>query len=82
MKINIEGSEKVVVPTISKHIWQKADAFIEIHDDINAKVLWDFFNEMKINIFSQKIGWKIANSLSDLPSNNKRVIFLYQKNQK
>ena len=80
MKINIEGSEKVVVPTISKHIWQKADAFIEIHDDINAKVLWDFFNEMKINIFSQKIGWKIANSLSDLPSNNKEgYIFVSKK---
>ena len=82
MKINVEGHEKVIVPTIPKNIWQNSDTFIEVHDEENAKVLWDFFKSIKINVFSQKIRWKLVKNINDMPFSNKEgYIFVTKKNK-
>ena len=80
MKINIEGSEGNVVASIPKKIWSVSDVFIEVHDKSNRKILWNFFNKNKLNIFSQKIGWEISKKLEDLPISNKEgYIFVSSK---
>jgi len=82
MKINVEGHEKIIVPTIPVHVWEKADTFIEVHDKENAEVLWNFFNKININVFSQKKRWGIAKNLNDIPFTNKEgYIFVTKKNK-
>ena len=82
MKINVEGHEKVIVPTIPKNIWESSDTFIEVHDEENAQILWNFFKTIKINVFSQKIRWKQVKSLNDMPFSNKEgYIFVTKKNK-
>ena len=67
MKIDIEGYEKELVPSISMDVWENCDAFIEIHTELDRKILFEFFRDNNINIFSQKIGWRLAHKLEDLP---------------
>ena len=67
MKIDIEGYEKELVPSISLDVWENCDAFIEIHTELDRKILFEFFRDNKINIFSQKMGWGLAHKLEDLP---------------
>ena len=55
MKINIEGYEKILVPSIPINIWEKCDAFIEIHSEEDRRCIFDYFNEIGVNIFSQKL---------------------------
>ena len=79
MKINIEGHEKFVIPTIPLDVFYNCDTFIEVHDDECRKIIWDYlFN--KINIFSQKNSWKLAKNIEDLPTTNKEgYIFVSRK---
>jgi len=82
MKINVEGHEKIIVPTIPANVWEASDTFIEVHDEENAETLWHFFNKIKLNIFSQKRRWKLAKSLKDMPFTNKEgYIFVTKKNK-
>ncbi len=71
MKINVEGHEKEIVPTIPGDQWEKCDAFIGIHSEENQKVIYDYFQGIGVNIFSQKIGWKKAKTIEDVPATNK-----------
>lgn len=80
MKINIEGHEKFVIPTIPFEIWNNCDTFIEIHDEENRKVIWECLSR-KINIFTQKRNWKIAETLEDLPISNKEGYIFVSKNK-
>ncbi len=82
IKINIEGSESKVVPTIPLKVWKKADVFIEVHDKKNRDSLWNFFRKNKLNIFSQKKNWKRCEKINELPLSNKEgYIFVTSKNE-
>ena len=67
MKINIEGSEKYLVPSIPEEVWRKCDTFIEIHSEKDRKIVYDFLKSINMNMFSNKIGWKKVSSVDDLP---------------
>lgn len=71
MKINVEGFEKVVVPTIPQSAWSATDAFVEIHDIENRDAIFEHFDGTGINLFTQKTGWRPARERVDLPKNNK-----------
>ena len=82
MKINIEGHEKTLIPTISKDIWEVCDAFIELHGLDCCEVAFDYFNSININIFSQKIGWRKVSSLEEMPlSYREGTIFVSSKDK-
>lgn len=82
IKINIEGSESKVVPTIPLKVWKKADVFIEVHDKKNRDKLWSFFLKNKLNVFSQKKNWKRCEKIDQLPLSNKEgYIFVSTKNE-
>ena len=80
MKINVEGAEKDIVPLISPQIWDSCDTFIELHSMKDREVIFDFFQQNDLNIFSQKINWQKANSVEQLPLNYKEgYIFVSSK---
>lgn len=81
MKINIEGHEKTLVPSIPKHVWEKCDVFIELHGLDCCEVIFEYFNKIGINIFSQKIGWSKVDNIEQLPLSYKEgLIFVSSKN--
>lgn len=80
MKINVEGHEKVIIPSIPVDQWEKCDAFIGIHDEENQRVIFNYFRKIDINIFSQKIGWKKVKEIKEVPATNKEgYIFASKK---
>jgi len=80
MKINVEGHEKEIIPTIKSDQWEKCDAFIGIHNEENQRVIYNYFQEIDVNIFSQKIKWRKAKSIEDVPVTNKQgYIFASKK---
>lgn len=80
MKINIEGHEKTLVPSIPKDVWNSCDVFIELHGLDCCKVVFEYFNQIGINIFSQKIGWRKVTSIEELPLSYKEgLIFVSSK---
>lgn len=82
IKINIEGHEKKLVPSIDYHCWEKMDAFIEIHSRECSEVVFNYFKGTKINIFSRKNGWRTVKCIEDMPDNNKEgYIFISSKNK-
>ena len=66
IKMNIEGYEKIVIPTIPLSQWQKTDAFVALHDDDNRNTIYKHFIDNDIHLFSQKIGWEKAKRAADL----------------
>ena len=71
MKINVEGHETVVVSTIPAPVWERMDAFIEIHDAGNRDRIFDHFAGTGVNVFCQRIGWRKARRAADVPATNK-----------
>jgi len=71
VKINVEGHEKIIVKSLPDLFWQHADAFIEIHDPINAAEIYNFFKDKDHYIFAQKLGWQCVHDISDMPISNK-----------
>ena len=82
MKINVEGHEKIVVPTIPGDVWSKMDAIIEIHNEENRDALWRHFQDHGVNLFSQKIGWEKAEAIEDVPKwNSEGYVFISKKSE-
>jgi len=67
MKINIEGSEKYLVPSIPEDVWCKCDTFIEVHSEDDRQIVYDYLKSINMNMFSNKIGWQKISSVNDLP---------------
>ena len=80
VKINVEGYEKVVVPSLPDSVWDNADVFIEIHNEENRSVVHEHLAKMDVNVFAQKLGWARADSIEELPvSNREGYIFASRK---
>jgi FkbM family methyltransferase len=71
LKIDAEGHEAVILNAIPLPDWQNIDAFVEIGSPENAQAVFDHFAATNINIFSQKLGWKRAATITDLPASYK-----------
>ena len=66
MKINIEGHEKTLVPSIPKEVWEHCDVFMELHGKDCAKIVFEYINSLGINIFSQKINWNRVKCIEEM----------------
>ena len=69
VKMDIEGHEKEVLLDTSRELWETTDALVEIQDQENAKEIFKFFNDIQVNLFPQKINWKQAKTIEDIPEN-------------
>ena len=70
-KIDVEGHEKEILSMATSDIMQKLDIMVEIGNPDNAKAVFDHFKTMDVRMFSQKLGWEVAISLSDLPTSHR-----------
>ena len=69
VKMDIEGHEKEVLLATSRELWETTDALVEIQDQGNAEEVFKFFNDIQVNLFPQKINWKQARTIEDIPAN-------------
>ena len=67
VKIDAEGSEVDILKSIKKEKFVKNDFILEINNNKNALKIFTIAKNNKINIFSQKIGWKKVKTIKDLP---------------
>lgn len=80
LKVDAEGHEVVILNAIPATHWKHLDAFVEIGTPENADAIWEHFQRISVNIFTQKLGWKKAASIADLPKSYKDGgIFLSSK---
>ena len=53
---------------------------MEIGNENNAKEIFKYCKKIKLNIFSQMIGWKLAKKISQIPKSHKEgSVFLTLK---
>ena len=79
-KIDAEGHEAVLLKALPIDAWKRVDAFVEIGTPDNARAVFDHFSGTGINIFSQKRGWALVESLDDVPFSYKEGgVFLSAK---
>ncbi|HAF94604.1 MAG: hypothetical protein A2X34_10710 [Elusimicrobia bacterium GWC2_51_8] len=70
VKMDVEGFEKTLIVSTGRGDWKDTDALVSVHDAENAQVLFKHFNNLGINLFSQKIGWRKAVRVNDMPMNH------------
>ena len=80
LKINIEGHETALIPSIPLHVWDTCSTFVELHGTETAECIFNYFKDKNVNIFSQKLCLEKASSPSDLPKNHlEGTIFISSK---
>lgn len=71
LKIDVEGHEADILLSTTQENWHNTDAIVEIGSPNNARKVFEYFNCIGINLFSQKTCWKQVSSLEDMPFNYK-----------
>ncbi|MEQ8331568.1 FkbM family methyltransferase [Nisaea sp.] len=67
VKMDIEGAEADVIETTDPSSWVSKQAVMEVGSEASAQRIFNFFQDVKVNLFAQKIGWRKVSSLKDMP---------------
>ena len=70
IKADVEGHEAVLLKSTVAADWTSSDALFEIGSYENAQQIYDHMNIIGVSIFPQKIGWRKALSVYDLPAHH------------
>jgi len=82
IKMDIENVEGVALKRTKKNDWSKIDAFVEVGNFKNAKLIFDHMKKISVNIFAHKRKWKKVKNLKDMPLSYKEgLIFISQKTE-
>ncbi len=71
IKIDAEGHEKDILLATRRPDWSGTDAMVEVQNPGNARAIFNHFNKMKINLYSQKTNWQKVKSVSAMPNGYK-----------
>ncbi|HVK99977.1 MAG TPA: FkbM family methyltransferase [Dongiaceae bacterium] len=71
IKLDAEGEEAKILLTTDAKDWATMDAIVEIGNAENAKLIFDHFQALGINLFSQKNAWSRVPDLAGIPSSYK-----------
>ena len=66
-KIDAEGHEVVILKSIPAETWRTLDVMAEVGTPENAVDLFDHFHKLGVNLLAQKIGWRPATKVEDVP---------------
>ena len=68
IKLDAEGHEKEILTSTKKDQWLKTDAIVEIENQENAESVFEHFEMLGVNLFSQKINWQQVKSVQQMPT--------------
>jgi len=71
VKMDIEGQEAIAILSTKKDTWANVEMILEVGTEKNAKIIFEYLNEINVNMFSQKTGWNKVSDLADVPSSYK-----------
>lgn len=70
-KIDAEGHEPTILKAIPASYWETLDVMVEIGTPMNAALVFEHFDTMKIGLYPQKRNWARARSAEDLPTSHR-----------
>lgn len=77
LKIDAEGHEKEILLATKREHWLHTDALVEVGSEDNAQCLFNHFEGLGVNLFSQKSGWKLVHAVHDMPvSHHEGTLFV------
>lgn len=82
MKIDVEGHEVVLLESVEGKVWNTTDALMEVTNEENAKLVYNYFKKNNIKMYSQKNNWNIVESLKDIPTSYKEGTLFVSKHNK
>jgi len=68
VKVDAEGSEVEIIKSIDFNQIHNALFLIEISNDKNKSIIWKLSKRKGLELKSQKLGWKRATNIDDLPN--------------
>ena len=71
VKMDIEGQEAIAILSTNSNTWLNVEMILEVGTSKNASIIFDYLNQINVNMFSQKIGWHKVSALSDMPTSYK-----------
>ena len=70
-KIDCEGNEAEILRTLTEDQMANFSAVVEVRNEANARLIYDHFAQIKVPLWSQKIGWKRVRGVVDMPHMNR-----------
>jgi FkbM family methyltransferase len=71
LKIDVEGHEADILLSSEKSDWIGTDAIVEIGTPENARLVFEYMQNIGVNLFSQKKSWHKIDELGDVPTSYK-----------
>jgi len=71
VKMDIEGQEATAILSTKKDTWANVEMILEVGTEKNAKIIFEYLNEINVNMFSQKTGWNKVSNLAEVPTSYK-----------
>lgn len=71
IKMDVEGHEKDILLDLCIDHFKKTDVIVEIGSFENAQHIFEHLKKIKVNAFSQKIGWRKVQTIEDMPMNHR-----------
>ena len=71
VKMDIEGQEATAILSTKKDTWANVEMILEVGTEKNARIIFEYLNEINVNMFSQKTGWNKVSNLAGIPTSYK-----------
>ena len=71
VKMDIEGQEATAILSTKKDTWANVEMILEVGTEKNAEIIFEYLNEINVNMFSQKTGWNKVSNLAEIPTSYK-----------
>ena len=68
VKMDVEGVESSLLEMLGEDDFRSMDLVLEVGSRESAEAIWRRFSGTKVNLFSQKLGWKIVEEPEGLPN--------------
>jgi FkbM family methyltransferase len=82
IKLDVEAHEDRILLSTNRDDWSDTDAFVEIGNKENAKVIYEHFSSLGVQLFSQKINWQQVCNVDDMPKDYREgMLFITSKNE-
>jgi FkbM family methyltransferase len=66
VKMDVEGHEKDIICGTNPNVFRNLDLMLSVHDEDNARAVFEYFTKHNINIFSQKTNWGKVDRYEDM----------------